>query len=63
MSIKALLENQVSTKFLLSMAALIGTFTYGWIGPLANKVDTGGDVLDTAVKIVGIYVIARVIRK
>jgi len=60
MSIQEILNSQVSTRFILAMSALIGTFAYGWIGPLAYQGGTAGDVLDTVVKILGIYVIGKI---
>ena len=55
MSIKELLENQVSTTFLLSMSGVAGTFAYGWLGPLASNEAMASQVLNTTVTIIAIY--------
>jgi len=60
MSIQELLNSQVSTRFILSMSALAGTFAYGWIGPLSHQGGTAADVLGTVYKIVAIYVLGKV---
>lgn len=55
MSIKELLENQVSTTFLLSMTGVVGTFAYGWLGPLAGSEAMSGQVMTNTQVIIGIY--------
>ena len=62
MSIKELLENQVSTTFLLSMTGVLGTFAYGWLGPLASNEAMAAQVLKTTTVIIGIYAGRKVIK-